>query len=284
MRADIERLDRPIGPRKLPELRASYVDQCRRLAPAEDAPPGTFTRQEALCGSLGKLVPTCSPLIYARRDFTAVMVDAMKGPAPSDLPEMVDALIESDSGGFLYLEEPLKIADEGGKDAAMRLIVWAQSSDLLLIEMLGFDDQGELVSTMGVVDYGSGRTDGGHVREDEVSTVMSTVVIASLIEQGGIIEREDVDMRPLGKKGKRRRVDRDVPQVSVIDLRRSVAKGLADVAEAERTYRHRWIVRGHWRNQPYGPGRSERRRTYVAPYVKGPDGAPLLQHEKVYRW
>lgn len=39
---------------------------------------------------------------------------------------------------------------------------------------------------------------------------------------------------------------------------------------------HRWIVRGHWRSQPYGPGRSLRRPTWIASHVKGPDGAPLL--------
>ncbi len=31
-----------------------------------------------------------------------------------------------------------------------------------------------------------------------------------------------------------------------------------------------WLVRGHYRNQPCGPQRRERRRTWVAPHVKGP--------------
>lgn len=44
---------------------------------------------------------------------------------------------------------------------------------------------------------------------------------------------------------------------------------------------HQWVVSGHWRWQPCGPGRSERRLTWIAPYVKGPDGAPLLQVEQV---
>lgn len=30
-----------------------------------------------------------------------------------------------------------------------------------------------------------------------------------------------------------------------------------------------WIVRGHWRNQPYGKGLSKRRLVWIEPYVKG---------------
>jgi hypothetical protein len=44
----------------------------------------------------------------------------------------------------------------------------------------------------------------------------------------------------------------------------------------------RWVVRGHWRWQSYGPGRTERRRIWISPFIKGPDGAPLVVSEKVY--
>jgi hypothetical protein len=42
-----------------------------------------------------------------------------------------------------------------------------------------------------------------------------------------------------------------------------------------RIYRHRWYVRGHWRNQWY-PSRDEHRPIWIPSYIKGPDGAPLL--------
>ena len=44
---------------------------------------------------------------------------------------------------------------------------------------------------------------------------------------------------------------------------------------------HRWVVRGHWRNQPWGPGRELRRPVYILPHIKGPDGAPLIGGERV---
>lgn len=34
---------------------------------------------------------------------------------------------------------------------------------------------------------------------------------------------------------------------------------------------HRYIVRGHWRNQAYGPGRQLHRRQWIAPFWKGPE-------------
>ena len=47
-------------------------------------------------------------------------------------------------------------------------------------------------------------------------------------------------------------------------------------------YSHRFIVRGHWRNQPYKDGTVQ--KIYVASYVKGPPDKPLIIREHVYRW
>lgn len=47
---------------------------------------------------------------------------------------------------------------------------------------------------------------------------------------------------------------------------------------------HRWVVRGHWRNQAYGPDRSLRRQQWIPDHIRGPEGAPRLQRERVYVW
>lgn len=78
------------------------------------------------------------------------------------------------------------------------------------------------------------------------------------------------------------REGREAPAVRVIELRRPDvprAPGMSD-----REYHHQWIVRGHWRMQPYGPERSRQRPVWIAPHVKGPEGAPMLGGEKVYAW
>jgi hypothetical protein len=53
-----------------------------------------------------------------------------------------------------------------------------------------------------------------------------------------------------------------------VDVRGHVADYLS--GDVKRVYKLRWIVRGHWRNQPYGPDRSLRRLTWIEPYWKGP--------------
>lgn len=49
---------------------------------------------------------------------------------------------------------------------------------------------------------------------------------------------------------------------------------------ATREYRHRWIVRGHWRNQYY-PSRNDHRPIWIDPHLAGPEDKPLLGGERV---
>lgn len=66
------------------------------------------------------------------------------------------------------------------------------------------------------------------------------------------------------------------PLVRVIQLRRAehAASGASDES-ASREWSCQWVVRGHWRQQPYGEGRRGRRPIWITPYVKGPDDKPL---------
>lgn len=81
----------------------------------------------------------------------------------------------------------------------------------------------------------------------------------------------------------RRRIEKrgkEPPRVRVITLRRPASSGSG---ESDREYHHQWIVRGHWRQQWY-PSRGTHRPVWIAPHIKGPEGAPLLGGEKVYAW
>jgi hypothetical protein len=82
----------------------------------------------------------------------------------------------------------------------------------------------------------------------------------------------------------RRRMERrraEPKPVRVIELRRAQQAGAN--SESDREYHHRWIVRGHWRQQWY-PAREVHRPVWIAPHIKGPDDKPLLGGEKVYSW
>ena len=78
-----------------------------------------------------------------------------------------------------------------------------------------------------------------------------------------------------------RRVGQESAPVRVIRLRRP-ERGEAG-GSSDREYHHQWIVRGHWRQQWY-PSREVHRPVWIAPHVKGPEGAPLLGGEKVHAW
>jgi hypothetical protein len=75
------------------------------------------------------------------------------------------------------------------------------------------------------------------------------------------------------------------PDVRVISLHGPTIGESPPTGEAggTRHYRHRWVVRPHWVNQPYGPGRTQRRLILRGPFVKGPEDAPLIGGERVWR-
>jgi hypothetical protein len=85
-------------------------------------------------------------------------------------------------------------------------------------------------------------------------------------------------------RAERRRLARqrlDDRPVRVINLRRRAASTIA--GQSDREYHHQWIVRGHWRDQWYA-SRGVHRPVWIAPHVKGPEGAPMLGGEKVHAW
>ena len=57
---------------------------------------------------------------------------------------------------------------------------------------------------------------------------------------------------------------------------------LASIGTAGWKVHSRFMVRGHWTHQPCGPGRASRRRQWVQPYWKGPQG-PQAVLDRTYR-
>lgn len=90
----------------------------------------------------------------------------------------------------------------------------------------------------------------------------------------------EVEMDRAARK-RLRRAGREPASVRVINLRRPQSDGGS--AGSAREYSHQWIVRGHWRQQ-WHPKRQVHRPVWIAPHVKGPEGAPLIGGEKVYAW
>lgn len=66
-----------------------------------------------------------------------------------------------------------------------------------------------------------------------------------------------------------------VSDVKVIELRRRETSTALSVPCSHEVveWSCRWVVNGHWRNQPYANG--ERKLIYIMPFVKGPSDKPL---------
>ena len=91
----------------------------------------------------------------------------------------------------------------------------------------------------------------------------------------------------------RKRIEREhklkeSPSVRIIALRASIRQqvekehGESDPKTGERKLHVRFVVTGHPRLQRCGPGRSDVKLIWIAPYPKGPADAPFKERQKVF--
>lgn len=126
-------------------------------------------------------------------------------------------------------------------------------------------------------------TDGvvASTNQEIIASAASLVVVktAWLLMQQGVAEQAVMEPDRAARKRLRREGHEPTP-VRVIELRRPKTGG-GSSGESNREYHHRWITRGHWRQQ-WHPKRQVHRPVWIAPHIKGPEGAPLIGGEKVY--
>ncbi|NUT99185.1 MAG: hypothetical protein HOY78_44990 [Saccharothrix sp.] len=107
-----------------------------------------------------------------------------------------------------------------------------------------------------------------------------------LMTQPGISQTEKAEpnrrlQRRSAREGMR---TSEVRIVHVHRQHRDKPDGTPPSAAGERKYTARWLVRGHWRNQPYGPNRSMRRLVWINPQIRGPQDKPLKTSQTVNVW
>lgn len=97
--------------------------------------------------------------------------------------------------------------------------------------------------------------------------------------QQSVTRLDDVEMpRQIRKLGRRAGLPSDY--VTVIDLRSAPSRGDGQSAVE---WSHRWLRRGHWRQQPYKEdGVWTRKTIWIHPTVCGPEGLPLVVKDHVY--
>jgi len=119
--------------------------------------------------------------------------------------------------------------------------------------------------------------------DDQYGTLSWTRLVFAafqLAAQANLAETEP-QATPRSERRRTERAGLPPRDVRIIRLRRSIAAARdAEQDSAGREWRHRWVVRGHWRNHWY-PSLGDHRPKWIAPYLKGPADAPLLGGDKV---
>lgn len=106
---------------------------------------------------------------------------------------------------------------------------------------------------------------------DDSRIIRFTKALWLLLSQQNVSETtEETPARPFRKRAERAGVR---PLIRVVRLPRRVREPSGEHRDVE--WQSRWIVRGHWRQQPWGPERKRIRPVWIAPYVKGPEDKPL---------
>lgn len=130
---------------------------------------------------------------------------------------------------------------------------------------------------------------GNHLSTSHVSNggMQAAVAFWSILQPNLVttVEAKSTD----GLKPKQVRVEREKGReetITVIRLHHDVKRRMEEVAEGRKKYglSHQFEVRGHWRQQPYGPGRNLRRPQYIDAFWKGPKGTPMVIKDKVLKW
>jgi hypothetical protein len=124
----------------------------------------------------------------------------------------------------------------------------------------------------------------GAAARAETKIALERTILATWLLMGQTIVRSETMMAPRAARHRIARADPTLDAaVRYIDLRRARTEPSDNPEEnrpGTRAYRHRWVVRGHWRNQWY-PSRNDHRPIWISQYIAGPDGKPLLGGERV---
>lgn len=304
-------LDRTVPVRRLPDERDRWlqgldysdrvfreavddgiVEQMRRGELDDDV---LYAVQSLASLSARRTAMAGADLFYATSEFTTLLagawptipLDSMAGTPPVGT-------------GLVYLQQPLPL-DTGTRHGVLqcRAVTWTvlqpsgqHATPLLVVWVTAYDEAHRIGrSEMSRVQVKAGRT-GESLDDYEVAggtEVVAQIGMAAmmLLQQDNLVETTDHGASEAQRKAKGRKAQRaaKVETVKVVKLRRATRDGMEQAHAAERSERHtRWIVRGHWRQQVCGKGRTERRRVYIAPHYKGPEDGTLLVRATVFQW
>lgn len=292
------------GARDLPDLRMEMLDRWRPGGPLRAAAQ-VINPIGAQRSGLDRTFATIEGVFDERalEDaslwwVTADMAKLIEAAAPSLPPTTLTPELMPAKSGLVVFEEPLtgQSANPDEPPVTVDALLWGDS-ETLKIRISRRPYIGIAVyrkfSVDGITEWlPLGRTD-WHYGDDTEEPVDPKLIghdqrLASMAEdrrwmaclwllasQRRVSEHSKVFLpRYIVRRSQRAGLGADV---KLLDVRRSVTTsedGDHDPQHVE--WSHRWLVRPHWRQQAYGPGRTLRRPVFVPPHVKGPADKPLV--------
>ncbi|WP_103512876.1 hypothetical protein [Streptomyces sp. SM13] len=300
-----------IRPQDLPELRAEIVSQRDAIGPSRIASLHTDRSLEAVSPGLSDIdmaVRETTKLVMADLYHISEEMTQLAIAAAGTLPPFSsDAEDYPSAIGFAFFNGgiPARWGDVScrvhaaswqvlGTGAMVAFFIDLQSIVHLLPEAeasrqiaeLGTTSDGlwfnDIVRVYAGFNEGVSEQDAAAFRSESgvAATVMPALRATLLLMQQPLAVTSEVEPDRAARK-RLRRAGREPKPVRVIELRRP--KGSGEKGDSSREYRHQWITRGHWRQHWY-PKRQVHRPVWIAPHIKGPEGAPLIGGEKVYAW
>lgn len=269
-----------LSPANLPEIRDRLAVLLRKRAKIETSGAEPYVRvmMRMSWGSGDALA--ASPCWWVSADMEELAVEASDGVPGDVVPATMD--------GFLVFERPLPADVSDGLPYLVRAVQW------MAHEVHRGDETGLSVALQYYTADRSALRDAGvdgdiplapiRIVGDGPSGVRDVMrAVWALSSEERLCESQTVSGPwPASKGGQR--PDPMARTVKMLVLREPKRTANSGGDGATGRYSHRFVVRGFWRNQPCGPRHSERRLTWVAPFVKGPAGAPLVERETVRVW
>ena len=221
-----------------------------------------------------------SPIWWVSRDMATLAAETAEA---GDLPDVRPPSVT----GFMVFQDglPFRLQDyPDGRSCSVDAIEWTvtpigQTGTALVTEV--FSKESAFVGEcdprlpLGYVTFAHGSRPG----------ILEGVLKAAwaLSQQPSISDTRAPRVTPLDRVPARYE-QTEITRVRMLLLRENLHRPgeQAEPGEKTREYSHRWIVRGFWREQPYGKGHALRRRQWIPPFVKGPADKPLIRKKTVH--